>query len=405
MNTKKFSDALSEIDDRYVQEAAQYQKHPPKARWIKWSAAAACLAAVVYMGSRPSLSKPQGDTDNLPLLTVTNDMSDGMGFEGYMAYDITELVNANPWSEELSLSTLPVYQNPLSCNEAQNASGADLDKMRAFLLEIAGRLGLDTDLLTITDDVPDKETQQIIREKFEMAGSVVPEGYFEPTRLIIQTEDLKIEVGQSLTADITFEPAAALPGRYRFTHFSSYEEAVAAGQYLKAQYRGLIGMEEPQMDICGGDYNIYGQQAYSIEFFEAKGNAAEKILHYNFKRAAFYCDDEGKLFLVRISCPDLSQQVGDYPVITLEEAEKLLINGNYLTTVPYEMPGLAHIKKAELIYRSGAREEYFMPYYRFYVELPEESQENGLKTYGAYYVPAVSGEYIANMPVWDERFN
>ena len=92
-------------------------------------------------------------------------------------------------------------------------------------------------------------------------------------------------------------------------------------------------------------------------------------------------------------------------MITLEEAEKLLINGNYLTTVPYEMPGLAHIKKAELIYRSGAREEYFMPYYRFYVELPEESQENGLKTYGAYYVPAVSGEYIANMPVWDERFN
>lgn len=42
----------------------------------------------------------------------------------------------------------------------------------------------------------------------------------------------------------------------------------------------------------------------------------------------------------------------------------------------------------ELIYRTGEHEECFMPYYRFYVELPEDERENGLKTYGAYYVPA-----------------
>ena len=46
-----------------------------------------------------------------------------------------------------------------------------------------------------------------------------------------------------------------------------------------------------------------------------------------------------------------------------------------------------------------------MPYYRFYVELPDMERENGLKTYGAYYVPAVKGEYISNMPVWEGTFN
>jgi len=40
------------------------------------------------------------------------------------------------------------------------------------------------------------------------------------------------------------------------------------------------------------------------------------------------------------------------------------------------------------------------------VELPEaERTEDGLKDYGAYYVPAVEGKYIANMPKWDGGFN
>ena len=36
-------------------------------------------------------------------------------------------------------------------------------------------------------------------------------------------------------------------------------------------------------------------------------------------------------------------------------------------------------KKVELIYRTGTDEECFMPYYRFFVELPEDERENGLK--------------------------
>ncbi len=45
-----------------------------------------------------------------------------------------------------------------------------------------------------------------------------------------------------------------------------------------------------------------------------------------------------------------------------------------------------------------------MPYYRFYVELPEEKRA-GLNNYGAYYVLAVEKEYLTNMPVWDGSFN
>ena len=81
------------------------------------------------------------------------------------------------------------------------------------------------------------------------------------------------------------------------------------------------------------------------------------------------------------------------------------MNGNYITTVPYEMPGGEYICKVELVYRVSHRDEYFMPYYRFYVEMPEGELENGLKDYGAYYVPAVDRAYLTGMPVWDGGFN
>lgn len=69
------------------------------------------------------------------------------------------------------------------------------------------------------------------------------------------------------------------------------------------------------------------------------------------------------------------------------------------------MPGKEYIKKAELIYRVDVRSEYYIPYYRFYIELPEAERDGGMKTYGAYYVPAVEGKYIENMPLWDGSFN
>lgn len=44
MNAKLFSEAMSNVNDRYYEEAESY--HHKKHGWIKWSAAAACLAAV-----------------------------------------------------------------------------------------------------------------------------------------------------------------------------------------------------------------------------------------------------------------------------------------------------------------------------------------------------------------------
>ena len=181
----------------------------------------------------------------------------------------------------------------------------------------------------------------------------------------------------------------------------------AAAEYLKTAYAGLMGFENPQVNISGGDYNIYAERSFSLSFFEGSGSETEQIVNYNFNRTAFYPNDEGNLFIARVYRPDLSQKVGDYPIISAEKARELLLEGHYITTVPYEMPGAEYVKKVELIYRTGMYEQYYMPYYRFYVEVPEGAPggDTGLNDYGAYYVPAVDGAYLESMPTWNGSFN
>ena len=423
---ERILNALGEVDDKYIVEAAPAEKSSGKITWLKWTALAAGVILVVSAGIRflpaelpdgnPTRLPDNADSSSsghlaedtasdfsgLPLLAISVESSESMGYEGYMAYDISELTDANPWNETVELSTLPVYRNPLSYDTDFLVSGADFGAMESFLLEVASRLSMDTDTLEITDNTPDTEEQAIITEKFE---GKVPEGYFNPTALMAQQNGIKIEMDLSMTATITFEPAVSLPDGYHFTHYSSYEDILAVAEYLQEAYSDLIAMKEPQMNLYGGDYNIYRQQGYHITFFDTAESLTEQILNYHFYRVAFYCNDEGRFYMARVFRPNLSDKVGDYPIISAEEATDLLLNGNYITTVPCSMPGQEYITGVDLVYRSGKYEEYFMPYYRFYVELPEQEQEDGLKDYGAYYVPAVLAEYLTNMPVWNGDFN
>ena len=51
MNAKKFSDAMSELDSKYIDEALNYKKKAKKPVWVKWGAMAACLCFVICIGT------------------------------------------------------------------------------------------------------------------------------------------------------------------------------------------------------------------------------------------------------------------------------------------------------------------------------------------------------------------
>lgn len=47
MNSKRFTEAMSEIDNKYVDEAIGYKKKFLKSHWFKWTAIAACLILII----------------------------------------------------------------------------------------------------------------------------------------------------------------------------------------------------------------------------------------------------------------------------------------------------------------------------------------------------------------------
>ena len=79
MNTKKFSEAMNEIDGKYVEEAIGYgSRKAQKTVWMKWGAMAACLCLMVVGGILFARSGnhlvPNPDPVQIPnpILTVTS---------------------------------------------------------------------------------------------------------------------------------------------------------------------------------------------------------------------------------------------------------------------------------------------------------------------------------------------
>ena len=147
------------VDPAYV-EAADAPRPKRRVRWTKWGAAAcaaALVVAIVAVAVLPrneehsSLSSDAAqqqaqEGSSLPILTISEGSKQGMGFEGYMAYDVSEIISANPWTEDSQISELPVYKNPLEYHSEHSSmliGGIDVERMREQLLNVAERLGLD----------------------------------------------------------------------------------------------------------------------------------------------------------------------------------------------------------------------------------------------------------------------
>ena len=236
--------------------------------------------------------------------------------------------------------------------------------------------------------------------------------------LTANTDGLQICVYADGMIEVWFENGRTLPEEYSFTLFDTTDaEAEQVLEYLSQEYSELIGVSEPKKVLSGSymmwnDYDEAGNYITEPRFereyalYDSSGDELEDILNYNFNCVRFYPDDNGNLSLIRIhSGLSCAEKMGDYPIISTDEAYELLLKGHYITSVPYTITDTELICKVELVYRNGSTEKTFLPYYRFYIELPEMRRENGLTDYGAYYVPAIQEEYIRNMPLWDGSIN
>lgn len=404
MKTEHLMDCIGQIDDRIIAEAdnSTPTSKPAKRPWIKWgaAAAAACLViAVPLMLNRRQPTDP-ADFSSLPKLAVNTTCEEhGFGFEGYFAFNVHELYSHNPWSENNDLNTLPVFTNPTQYDDTGKlVKGLSAAEMTAKAQQAASVMGLTIDHIVLhpteeeltqeaqkTGKQPDPATEYVTADCGSVTITAMPNGHVA----------------------LAFENGVSLPDGYSFTLEKTTEpQAKEAMQYLLDTYAPLVDMKAPALSLFG-DYSVEARRLFDYAAYEKDGDLTDQILGYNFNYIRFTPNDNGELWLIGRSSADylLSQKIGDYPIITAEKARMLLLDKHYISTVPAELPGEDYIAHVELIYRTGRSDMIFMPYYKFLVEMPTMQKENGLKTFGVFYVPAVKEEFLENMPLWDGGFH
>ena len=114
MIAKKFSDAMSELDCKYIDEALNYKKKAKKPRWIKWGVIAACLCLIVPLTAFAiDTIQYNAAVDYLISLGIpVEDLSDYSRKEIKEAAKTIDAGESSPLTEEI-LNLLPDNKEPI----------------------------------------------------------------------------------------------------------------------------------------------------------------------------------------------------------------------------------------------------------------------------------------------------
>ena len=317
-----------------------------------------------------------------------------MGFGGIMVFDISEYDSPNPWSEDLQLSTLPVFRN---LSYVEHVGGAPV-----YLSE--------EEMLTMAKNTAAALGATIISTEAETIGDAMgnpPEEYADRTYYVTADCDtviINVEGDGEITVRIK-EPVK-LDG-YSFTYQNTdKEEGERTVAYLAERLRGLLQYSNP-VSYTINDRNIYEEQHRMYYIYDRSDDIVQDILNYNLCYTEVYPNDDGTFDFIRMFNQLVSSEfLGNYPVISENEARSLLLNNSYISTVHLETIEESDIGKVELMYRMN--DEYVLPYYLYYVDITDiayYSPDSEMKTYGLFFVPAVRAEYLSDISVWNGSFN
>lgn len=355
--------AVGGADDRFIAEAApkkiNFKNRAPRYPMRLMTAAAClCIVAAVFFGywliSPARLQK-------ISLGTV-GFSGEGAGAHTPVVRDISEYTTGNPWSAEMKLKRLPVYKNTQSLS---------YDELLSIVRKTAEKSGA--------------QIKSVTQENLPECEWVVSENSLYAVRA--ETDIGLISAFATGGVSINFSEPVAGNGTGRD----------AAGYFIE-KYSSVIGFKNPVLCVTS-DYDINGGESAEYRVYDGSGGDLKRVKSYNFGSVFFDINETGGLESIRISSVDGAKKLGDYPIISYKEAEKLLLGGEYISGsadgIENGVVVREKIKKVELVYSIDPMDAYFAPYYRFYVEL-DRSPAAGFKCYGEFDVPAVNSKYIAN---------
>lgn len=369
-------------------------------QYLGWVACAACFCIAVIC---ITLFRQQSPAEIIPPLAAepTEKINsseifaiDAMGYEAYNAYEISQIKNGSPGAECDTPDILPVFSNK-SYNPYISSYGLTESEMLSIIYDVL-------DFFEI--EIYSKSFTGIEKTRFSDSNRD-PRGFLIPddtvTRIKLTVEFGTIEVDASGTVTILFDKVPVIPDEYDMD--VNPEETLL---YCADMFRGLLKFENPAVAVQES-YNHFEKLTRQYKVYDSAGDTTSQLLSYEFEYAEFNFDSDGYLSMIRVhNGLSVAKKLGDYPTISAEDAKALLLDGKYYSSyIESSFPGEEYIARVELAYRGSYTEKTWVPYYKFYVELPEKENESGLKVFAAYYVPAIDPEYIESYPQINVEFS
>lgn len=368
MNGQDLFSIIGLIDDNHIEEARTITR-----RYHNWRQYLA-IAVTIFIACGSLWHFNNIKSPQLPLLALRENDS-ARGYEGIILHDIKELENGNPWHQGISLKRLPIYKNTITRDGAGvPLTGLNKQQMTNLANQLAQSLNQEMDevIATSLSDISVDSTDKVIM-------------------ITAKTKDYSIIVEADGNRYIKFNQPLSLNGNTE----AEIKDALLS---ISNQYQQVLQLKDYTLTIAH-EYNYLGNQHSTYTLNQTHGDITKQMLNYAYNYTTLGVQ-ENQLTQISLFKSNLSQFIGDYPIIDTEAAKVLLLNGQYLSSVPETIENDNQIARVELIYSNHPFEQYLMPYYRFYIELPEDYNptDYNLKTYGVYYVPAIEAHYLSNMP-------
>jgi len=326
-------------------------------------------------------------------ILFNTETSGGMGFEGYLLYDISQLATNNPFDENAVFDVLPVYEFSPMTNEdikeefdciLQNTGMTedDINYTRFQWVEIIDdgqRKVIDKTIATDTAEKP-SDTAQLYTIDVDMTG-----GY-------VEIRPARSEVAVSLYDDRPDDPQ--LTGQYVMENYQSFTDENTAGYLFN-------------------DYNIYGEQDFFPHYvYSVSEDYGQNIFNYSIGSTVVWHSDEmwqskndkGENIRLQYTPQDCYTLTDYLPAISWQQALGMLYEGKYLSTLPEPLPENTTVAKIEMVYKEPpyyAPADYksglALPFYKFYIERPRYNHATEiaeLKNYAVYYVCAIHPDYV-----------
>lgn len=401
MKKEDLFELIGNADEEFL--AVSEKEHRRKNVMLKITAAVACLCLLVLSlphfiqipmdsNEKPPVQEEVYD-ENLPVISLMSDrFFEGMGYSAIIHYHLDQDYIQGPWNPSVKIEKLPVYRNLLlDTKKGYTPLGVERKALLSELKNLESKLGI--------------QTKNI---EFESYDSNAPANKANYLTARYNDAQLEVEINANGTKRLLYDKKI-IPDEYNFfANTLSQHDAEKSLDYLAEKYAFLTGFKNPKKATFG-NYNIYVEFSREYHLYDEGKNVAESIVNYNLKRASFSpSTDEPSTYISLDDYTKSLELVGNYPIVSLQKASKLLRQGKYVSSVPYPITSKSEIAAIDIHYVPVPYIEYWIPFYCFYVKLPLDTgnfTDSRLHSYGIYYVPAIPNKYIKDLKTYEGQFN